>query len=120
MMVPSIQVGVYMPFSFIKEKTSTHHEWQLEHGELIDFIGYNANQNEVIDFEETAEKKFKLAKHYIKEKTNKLKLYLKRNHLEKPLHLVAWNTLSGNTRYTNGTFFRGALVLKIYWIYPMM
>ncbi|MDW0116467.1 helix-turn-helix domain-containing protein [Sporosarcina thermotolerans] len=111
-MIPSIQVGVYMPFSFIKEKTSTHHEWQLEHGELIDFIGYNANQNEVIDFEETAEKEFELAKDYIKEKTNKLKLYLKRNHLEKPLHLVAWNTLSGNTRYTNGTFFRGALVLQ--------
>ena len=59
-----------------------------------------------------AEKKFDLAKDYIKEKTNKLKLYLKRNHLEKPLHLVSWNTLSGNTRYTNGTFFRGALVLK--------
>ena len=112
MMVPSIQVGVYMPFSFRKEKTSTHHEWQLENGELIDFIGFNANQNEVIDFEDMAEKKFDLAKDYIKEKTNKLKLYLKRNHLEKPLHLVAWNTLSGNTRYTNGTFFRGALVLK--------
>ncbi|MCG7343546.1 helix-turn-helix domain-containing protein [Sporosarcina sp. ACRSL] len=110
--VPSIRVGVYMPFSFRQEKTSTHHEWQLEHGELIDFIGFNANQNEVIDFEEMAEKKFDLAKDYIKEKTNKLKLYLKRNHLEKPLHLVAWNTLSGNTRYTNGTFFRGALVLK--------
>lgn len=26
--------------------------------------------------------------------------------------LVNWNTLTGNTRYTNGTFFRGALVLK--------
>ena len=34
------------------------------------------------------------------------------NNLEKPLHLVSWNTLSGNTRYTNGTFFRGALILK--------
>lgn len=111
-LVPAIQVGTYMPFSFRKEKTSNHHEWQLECGDLIDFIGYNANQNEVIDFEEMAEMKVDLAKDYIKEKTNKLKLYLKRNHIEKPLHLVAWNTLSGNTRYTNGTFFRGALLLK--------
>jgi beta-xylosidase/AraC-like DNA-binding protein len=111
-LLPSIQIGVYMPFSFREEKTSKHHEWQLEHGEFIDFIGYNANQNEVIDFKEMAEMKFDLAKDYIKEKTNKLKLYLKRNHIEKPLHLVSWNTLSGNTRYTNGTFFRGALVLK--------
>ncbi|MEH7223699.1 helix-turn-helix domain-containing protein [Bacillus sp. JJ1566] len=111
-LVPGIQVGTYMPFSFRKEKTSNHHEWQIECGDFIDFIGYNANQNEVIDFEDMAEMKFDLAKDYIKEKTNKLKHYLKRNHIEKPLHLVAWNTLSGKTRYTNGTFFRGALLLK--------
>jgi beta-xylosidase len=111
-LLPTIQVGVYMPFSFREGKTSNHHEWQLEQGEFIDFIGYNANQNEVIDFKETAEMKFDLAKDYIKEKTNKLKLYLKKNHIEKALHLVSWNTLSGNTRYTNGTFFRGALLLK--------
>ncbi|MBS4207092.1 helix-turn-helix domain-containing protein [Bacillus sp. FJAT-50079] len=109
---PSIQVGVYMPFSFHKETTSKHHQWQLEHGGCIDFIGYNANQNEVVDFKEMAETKFDLVKEYIKEKTNKLKLYLRKNHMEKPIHLVSWNTLSGNTRYTNGTFFRGALILK--------
>lgn len=111
-LVPSIKIGVYMPFSFRKEKTSKAHEWQLEHGEFIDFIGYNANQNEVIDFDEMEKTKYDEAKDYIREKTNKLKLYLKRNHLEKPLHLVSWNTLSGNTRFTNGTFFRGALILK--------
>ncbi len=111
-LLPSIQIGVYMPFSFHKEKTSKPHEWQLRHGDFIDFIGYNANQNEVIDFEEIEETKYDLEKDYIKEKTNKLKHYLKRNQLEKPLHLVSWNTLSGNTRYTNGTFFRGALILK--------
>jgi beta-xylosidase/AraC-like DNA-binding protein len=111
-MIPSIQVGVYMPFSFGKEKTSDRHAWQLDHGASIDFIGFNANQNEVIDFKETKDTKFDLARDYIKEKTDKLKRYLKRNQLDKPLHLVSWNTLSGNTRYTNGTFFRGALVLK--------
>ncbi|WNS76426.1 hypothetical protein RRV45_05285 [Bacillus sp. DTU_2020_1000418_1_SI_GHA_SEK_038] len=111
-MLPSIQIGLYMPFSYRKEKAGDHHEWQLEQGEFIDFIGYNANQNEVIDFKEMAEMNFDLAKDYIKEKTNKLKRYLKRHHIEKPLHLVSWNTLSGNTRYTNGTFFRGALLLR--------
>lgn len=111
-MIPSIHVGVYMPFSFQKEKTSDNHAWQLECDTSIDFIGYNANQNEVIDFKEMASNKFEIAKDYIKEKTEKMKRYLKRNNLEKPLHLVSWNTLSGNTRYTNGTFFRGALILK--------
>lgn len=103
--IPSIQVGVYMPFSFHKEQTSKNHAWQLDYGVSIDFIGYNANQNEVIDFKEMADTKFDLAKDYIKEKTDKMKHYLKRNNIEKPLHLVSWNTLSGNTRYTNGTFF---------------
>lgn len=110
--IGSIRVGVYMPFSFHKENTSDHHIWQLGCSEYIDFIGYSANQNEFIDFEEMVDDSFQLAKDYIKEKTSKMKRYLKKNHLEKPLHLVSWNTLSGNTRFTNGTFFRGALVLK--------
>lgn len=101
-----------MPFSFWEEKTNKPHEWQLQHSELIDFVGYDANQNEVIDFDELTESTFELAKDYIKEKTNKLKHYLKKHQLEKPLFLVSWNTLSGNTRYTNGIFFRGALLLK--------
>ncbi len=110
--IPSIRVGVYMPFSYRKEKTSDNHAWQVEFADHIDFIGYNANQNEMIDFKEMEDERLDLAKDYIKEKTKKIKHYLRKNHLEKPLHLVAWNTLSGNTRYTNGTFFRGALVLK--------
>lgn len=110
--VPSIQFGVFMATSYNEENINEHHSWQFKCGEYIDFIGYDANQNEVIDFEEMVDARFDLAKDYIKEKTNRLKRYLMKNHLEKPLHLVSWNTLSGNTRYTNGTFFRGALVLK--------
>ena len=110
--VPGIHIGVYLPFSYEEEKTSERHTWILQEDERIDFIGFHANQNEVIDFEDTSNDRFLLAKDYIKEKTNKVKYYLKQHHIDKPLHLVTWNTLSGNTRYTNGTFFRGALVLK--------
>ncbi len=110
--IPSIQVGVYMPFSYREEKTSDTHAWQIKFADYIDFIGYNANQNEMIDFKEMEDERLDLAKDYIKVKTNKIKHYLMKNHLEKPLHLVSWNTLTGNTRYTNGTFFRGALILK--------
>ncbi|MDI2587164.1 helix-turn-helix domain-containing protein [Psychrobacillus sp. NEAU-3TGS] len=113
--VPGIHIGVYLPFSFEEEKTSNRHSWILQEEDNIDFIGFHANQNEVIDFEDTSNDRFLLAKDYIKEKTNKVKYYLKQHHIDKPLHLVTWNTLSGNTRYTNGTFFRGALVLKSAW-----
>ncbi|WP_419959280.1 helix-turn-helix domain-containing protein [Psychrobacillus sp. BM2] len=110
--VPKIQIGLYIPFSIEKERTNDHHAWLLQEAGNIDFIGYHANQNEAIDFEESRNDRFLYAKDYIKEKTIKLKNYLKQLHIEKPLHLITWNTLSGNTRYTNGTFFRGALVLK--------
>jgi len=32
--------------------------------------------------------------------------------LKLPLYLLSWNTLTGDTRRTNGMFFRGALILK--------
>ncbi|WP_093271730.1 helix-turn-helix domain-containing protein [Psychrobacillus sp. OK032] len=113
--VPGIHIGVFLPFSYEEERTSERHEWILQEDERIDFIGFHANQNEVIDFEDTSNDRFLLAKNYVKDKTNKVKYYLKQHHMDKPLHLVTWNTLSGNTRYTNGTFFRGALVLKSAW-----
>ncbi|WP_077325095.1 helix-turn-helix domain-containing protein [Virgibacillus siamensis] len=110
--VPSINVGVFLPFSFKEKRTSKHHQWMMEKDVPMDFIGYEANQNGVIDFEELGDERFAFAGDYIKERTLRLKGYLRKHYKEKPLHLVSWNTLSGNTRYTNGTFFRGALVFK--------
>ncbi len=110
--VPSVQVGLFLPFSFKEERTNKHHQWMIENDVPVDFIGYEANQNEVIDFEELGDERFAFAGDYIKEKTFRLKAYLRKHYKEKPIHLVSWNTLSGNTRYTNGTFFRGALVFK--------
>jgi beta-xylosidase/AraC-like DNA-binding protein len=111
-LVPGISVGVLLPFSFQEETIPKPHRWQLEEGNRIDFIGYQANQNEVIDFTELGDHRYEFAKDYILEKTKKVKAFLKQQQIDKPLFLISWNTLSGNTRYTNGTFFRGALVLK--------
>ncbi|WP_428911666.1 helix-turn-helix domain-containing protein [Niallia sp. Krafla_26] len=111
-LVHDIHVGVYLPFSFKEEKTSDPHKWILTDGDHIDFIGYHSNQNEIVDFQNWSDDRFFLTKDYLKEKTKKIQSFLKKHHMEKPLHLNSWNTLSGNTRFTNGTFFRGALVLK--------
>ncbi len=111
-LVPGMQVGVFLPFSYNEEKTSDHHAWILEGDKRIDFIGYHSNQNEVIDYTDLGDNHFYLSKDYLIDITNKMKSYLKKHQIEKPLHLISWNTLSGNTRFTNGTFFRGALVLK--------
>lgn len=110
--VSGISIGAFLPFSIDNGKISDNHAWLIKESKYIDFFGYNANQNEGIDFKSMENEPFFLAKDYIKEKTNQVKAYLKQKQIDKPLHLVAWNTLSGVTRYTNGVFFRGALVLK--------
>lgn len=111
-LVPDMHVGVFLPFSYKEEKTSDSHKWIFTVGNEIDFIGYHSNQNEIVDFHDWSDDRFFSAKDYLREKTEKIKSYLKKHHIEKPLHLTSWNTLSGNTRFTNGTFFRAALVLK--------
>lgn len=108
----AIQVGAYMPFSEQELKISASHRWQLDEMDRIDFISYSANQNEVVDFENNEVAEFKETQDYILSKTLALKKYLKQHLIYKPLFLITWNTLSGNTRYTNGTFFRGALIMK--------
>ncbi|WP_339230173.1 helix-turn-helix domain-containing protein [Oceanobacillus sp. FSL K6-2867] len=111
-LVPKVRVGAFLPFSYKDEKTYRNHTWLVEKKVPLDFYGYEANQNEIIDFEELGDDRFTLAEGYIKEKTVKLKTYLRKHGKNQPISLISWNTLSGNTRFTNGTFFRGALVLK--------
>ncbi|WP_047986206.1 helix-turn-helix domain-containing protein [Ornithinibacillus californiensis] len=111
-LIPELDIGVFFPFFYREERTSKKHEWMMEKDIPIDFYGYDANQNEIIDFENLDDERFTLTENFITDKTGKLKEYFRKNHKEKPLHLVSWNTLTGNTRYTNGTFFRGALVFK--------
>ena len=108
----AIQVGAFMPFSEQEFDISASHRWQLDEMDRIDFISYSANQNEVVDFDNYDVGEFKETEDYILSKTLALKKFLKLHNIYKPLFLITWNTLSGNTRYTNGTFFRGALIMK--------
>ncbi|EIA20793.1 helix-turn-helix domain-containing protein [Listeria fleischmannii] len=111
-LLPAIQIGNFVPFSLSKNAVPMRHTWFLDVPEQIDFVAYNANQNEAVDFSKEDAASFLLSEDYCLSKTLKLKAFLKKHHINKPLMLVNWNTLTGNTRYTNGTFFRGALVLK--------
>ncbi|MDP4087462.1 MAG: helix-turn-helix domain-containing protein [Bacillota bacterium] len=108
---PAIQVGVLLPFSMKTGTTDEKHKWILDQGEQIDFIAFQASANEIVDVKDIIESNYLLAKDFIRKKADKLKCYLKSHSIEKPLHLISWSSFSGNTRYTNGTFFRGALIL---------
>ncbi|PLS04838.1 helix-turn-helix domain-containing protein [Neobacillus cucumis] len=111
-MIPSIQVGVLLPFSIHTGSTDDNHRWVLYKEEQIDFIAFKASPTEIVNFKEIIDNNYLLAKDYIRKKTDQLKHYLKSHSIEKPLHLLTWSSFSGNTRYTNGTFFRGSLILN--------
>lgn len=108
----SIQVGVFLPFSFQTGTPDDLHKWVLHLPEIIDFVAFQASSNEIGDYTYSIDENFLLAKDFIRKKTLKLKNYLKSHSLEKPIHLITWSSFSGKTRYTNGTFFRGALILN--------
>lgn len=109
--IPSVQIGVRLPFS-IQTGTTDLHKWILEEDEHIDFIAFQASANELVDLKDMIDRNYLLAKDFIRKKTEQLKHYLKSHSIEKPLHLISWSSFSGNTRYTNGTFFRGSLIFS--------
>jgi beta-xylosidase/AraC-like DNA-binding protein len=109
--VPAIQIGAYLPFSFQTGTTNDGHKWLLKRQE-IDFFAFQASPNEIVDYSYNIDENYLFAKDFIQKKTLKLTQYLKSHSNEKPLHLITWSSFSGNTRYTNGTFFRGSLILN--------
>ena len=83
-MTPNLKIGVHLPFSFKKSTINSHDHWILQQSDYIDFIAFQANIHEVIDYKELEDTNFDLAKTFIKEKTEKLKRYLKHYSIEKP------------------------------------
>lgn len=111
-LVPDLEIGLFIPYSFKQNKISPHHQWIFEQDIPMDFIGFEVDHNEVIDFEELGDERFALAADYIEEKVARFKAFIRSEQKEKPIHLISWNTLTGRTRYTSGMFFRGALIFK--------
>lgn len=108
----NLQIGCHVTYDERKDTIPKNQHWIFDEAQKIDFISYDADQNDVVDFKQISDKDFIKSQSYIIDKTRKLKHFLKKNHIDKPMHLNNWNTLTGNTRYTNGTFFRGALILR--------
>jgi beta-xylosidase/AraC-like DNA-binding protein len=73
----------------------------------IDFLDYSLNQNDNLN----SQKQFST----INEDDHKLKIIksvLKTLNINVSIYLLNWNTVTGQTEFTNGHFFRGALIAK--------
>ena len=77
-----------------------------------DFLACQADANELLDLAQIDSQKLAASENYPVHKLRKLHSALRQRHLLLPLWLLSWNTLTGDTRETNGRFFRGALLME--------
>ncbi|WP_414045305.1 transcriptional regulator AryK [Macrococcus equi] len=84
----------------------------IHYDQYIEQVVFNANQNDIINFETTDDGVFEHAKHHIVDKTEKVLQFLHSNDINKPLLLLNWNTLTGDTHLTNGEYFRGGIIFE--------
>ncbi|QIQ21111.1 helix-turn-helix domain-containing protein [Zophobihabitans entericus] len=107
--LPDAKVGFYYPASEeIQFKTDPFFTSDI--AKSMDFFGYTASFSEHIDLDKISNKPFGNEITYIQEKTKHIKQGLKFHGINIPLVLMKWNSLTGNTRHTNGSFFRAALI----------
>lgn len=76
-----------------------------------DFLACQADANELLDLAQIDSQKLAASENYPVHKLRKLHNTLRQRHHLLPLWLLSWNTLTGDTRETNGRFFRGALLM---------
>lgn len=78
-----------------------------------DYIGYSASFRELGDVRMLSDKEYaENAASYVQHKTRCLQGRLESRGLKSPLYLLKWNTLTGPTRHSNGSFFRAALIMN--------
>ncbi|MGR7560646.1 helix-turn-helix domain-containing protein [Klebsiella aerogenes] len=86
----------------------------LLHSPLLskaDFLACQADANELLDLAQADSSKLAASESYPRQKLRQIHNALRQRQLSLPLWLLSWNTLTGDTRDTNGRFFRGALLM---------
>ena len=109
--LPDAKIGVYCPFLQIdRNEINTFFKGNV--AQSIDFLGYTASFSELAGDEYSPYARFNNEATYIQEKTKLIKKHMKIHNMDIPVFLMKWNTISGATAYTNGTFFRAALIFN--------
>lgn len=112
---PTIEIGARVPlpdpFFEFEPSTKTQFFYQ-EIALLCDFLSFSAEPNYVFHNPKDHFPDLKNYHQYVVKKTRYLKQLMKEYDINLPLYLTEWNTLTGMTRNMNGTFFRGAIILK--------
>ncbi|MBM7689759.1 hypothetical protein BCR24_12985 [Enterococcus ureilyticus] len=110
-----IAIGAEMPLSdpfFEKKEPEQIQFFCRTIAVLCDFLSFSAEPNYVFQNLDSTFPDLKNYHQYVLNKTMHIKHLLKEYEIKLPLYLTEWNTLTGMTRNSNGTFFRGAIILK--------
>ncbi|MCO7151067.1 helix-turn-helix domain-containing protein [Vagococcus lutrae] len=75
------------------------------------FLSYRTDPNEAMRLSEKT-RSSEVTHEYLRHKSEFIRQMMYQWEVDLPLYLTEWNTLTGNTRNMNGTFFRGAIILK--------
>ncbi|RIO55291.1 hypothetical protein BUZ85_20920, partial [Mammaliicoccus sciuri] len=99
--------------SIDSEKQATAAKYILDHHRNeIDSISFSANQNDMINFKSIDDNQYIQTKKHIKLKLKQSKHWLGLKDYCIPFTLLKWNTLTGNTNYTNGAYFRAGIIFE--------
>ncbi|PTU82403.1 AraC family transcriptional regulator [Staphylococcus pasteuri] len=101
--------GLYVHFNQFIEKWLPIAK-QLEQD--INYFVFDANSNDAVNFDKVNDDEFKTASQIIINKTNYLIDLMAKYKIKRPLILLNWNTLTGNTYITNGEYFRGGIIVE--------
>ncbi len=69
------------------------------------FLACQADANEQLDLAQADSSRLASSEHYPLHKLRQIHSALRQRQLNLPLWLLSWNTLTGDTRDTNGRFF---------------
>ncbi len=105
---PQSALGIWHRFPLSVEDDPLLHSPLLAEA---DFLACQADANELLDLAQVDGQNLAASEHYPVHKLRKLHSALRQRQLLLPIWLLSWNTLTGDTRDTNGRFFRGALLM---------
>lgn len=102
-LLPQPQLGIWHRFA-----PSDPGNDPLFHSPLLaeaDFLACQADANEQLDLAQADSSRLASSEHYPLHKLRQIHSALRQRQLNLPLWLLSWNTLTGDTRDTNGRFF---------------
>lgn len=109
--LPNARFGLWHRFAVNPQPIADDALFQSHPLHEADFLACPADANELLDVARLDPARLASTENYPVQKIRQIQSALRQQQIALPLWLLSWNTLTGNTRATNGWFFRGALLM---------